>query len=73
MPDTIAIDVVSGPTEALRDLVEAFARLLPQLAPAAPLPTEAQLREIVAAPGTTLLVARDTARGGHIVGAPRSP
>jgi ribosomal protein S18 acetylase RimI-like enzyme len=51
-------------TEVDADLVEAFARLIPQLSTAPP-PQAAELREIVASPATTLLVAR---RDGAIVG-----
>ena len=40
------------------DLVSAFARLIPQLSSAGP-PTEAELAEIIAAPNTHLLAARD--------------
>ncbi|HEY5936604.1 MAG TPA: GNAT family N-acetyltransferase [Kofleriaceae bacterium] len=47
------------------ELVAAFARLVPQLSQASP-PGERELTEIVGAPGSTLLVARD---GGTIVGA----
>jgi ribosomal protein S18 acetylase RimI-like enzyme len=48
-----------------RELVEAFARLVPQLSQAPP-PGEPELTEIVGAPGSTLLVARIE---GTIVGA----
>jgi len=48
------------------DLVPAFARLLPQLAADARAPTRAELEEVIAAPGTTLLVARD--EQGQVVG-----
>lgn len=40
------------------ELLEAFARLVPQLSRSAPLPGEAELAEMVAAPGTRVLVAR---------------
>jgi ribosomal protein S18 acetylase RimI-like enzyme len=40
------------------DLVEAFERLIPQLSRSSPAPTEAELREMVDAPGTHVLVAR---------------
>jgi ribosomal protein S18 acetylase RimI-like enzyme len=46
------------------ELVEAFARLLPQLSKAPP-PDRAALETIVAQPGTRLLVARDA---GRIIG-----
>lgn len=48
------------------ELVEAMARLVPQLSRSAPLPTAAELAVIVASPATTVLVARDD--GGRIVG-----
>jgi ribosomal protein S18 acetylase RimI-like enzyme len=48
------------------ELVEAMARLVPQLSSSAPPPGIASLMEIVASPSTRLLVARDDA--GAIVG-----
>jgi ribosomal protein S18 acetylase RimI-like enzyme len=58
-----------APAGAVDDeLVEAFARLVPQLSSSAP-PTAAALREIVSAPSSVLLLARDSRRGGTIVGA----
>lgn len=45
--------------EATPEVVEAFARLVPQLSPSAPPPSPAELAEIVASPATVLLVARD--------------
>jgi ribosomal protein S18 acetylase RimI-like enzyme len=53
-------------THADDELVEAFARLLPQLSPDARLPGLAELMEVVADRNTTLLVARDEA--GAILG-----
>ncbi|MCU1353827.1 MAG: hypothetical protein JWM05_3036 [Acidimicrobiales bacterium] len=49
------------------ELVEAMARLMPQLSRSAPPPTAEELAEIVASPATHLLVARD--ERGAIVGA----
>ena len=49
------------------DVAEAFVRLTPQLSSSAPPPTEAQLREIVEQPGTTMFLARDD-DSGEIVG-----
>ena len=46
-------------TEASDELVEAFARLMPQLSPDREGPGPAELAEVIAAPGTVLLVARD--------------
>jgi ribosomal protein S18 acetylase RimI-like enzyme len=48
------------------ELLEALQRLLPQLSPGRQLPTTAELTEVMAAPGSTLLLARDEL--GHIVG-----
>jgi ribosomal protein S18 acetylase RimI-like enzyme len=48
------------------ELVRSLRRLLPQLSPSAPSPTEAGLREIVDSPATRLLVAR--AHDGAVVG-----
>jgi ribosomal protein S18 acetylase RimI-like enzyme len=48
------------------ELLEALQRLLPQLSPERPLPTTAELLELMAAHGSTLLLARDELR--HIVG-----
>jgi ribosomal protein S18 acetylase RimI-like enzyme len=61
-------------TEATPELVEALARLVPQLSRSSPPPTEAQLAEIVASPSSVLLVARlggegeQQGTGGSIVG-----
>ena len=48
-------------------LVEAFARLIPQLSATAPLPDEHRLRALVESPTTHLLIAEDEA-SGEIVG-----
>jgi ribosomal protein S18 acetylase RimI-like enzyme len=52
--------------EVSDELVEAAARLLPQLSRAAPAPTRAELEAIVSSPATALLLAR--AGNGEIVG-----
>lgn len=46
-------------TSASDELVAAMARLIPQLSPAAQVPTHAELAAVVAQPGTFLLLARD--------------
>lgn len=48
------------------DLVAAFGRLVPQLSRSSPPPTPEELGEMVAAPGTRLLLARDG--DGTVVG-----
>jgi ribosomal protein S18 acetylase RimI-like enzyme len=56
------IEIVS---EATPELVDAFARLVPQLSSSAPPPTAAELEEIATSPSTVLFIARE---GGTIVG-----
>lgn len=60
--------VVEAATKMDKDIVEAMARLLPQLSRSAPIPTPGQLQEILSSPSVILLLARDVARGGEIVG-----
>jgi ribosomal protein S18 acetylase RimI-like enzyme len=48
------------------ELVDAFATLIPQLSKSSPPPTEDEVREMVEAPGTHVLVARDD--DGRILG-----
>ncbi|HMK96481.1 MAG TPA: GNAT family N-acetyltransferase [Acidimicrobiales bacterium] len=50
------------------ELVEAVHRLLPQLSGSAPLPSGAEIGEIVSSPATTLFVARDGGPAGPIIG-----
>ena len=52
--------------EVTPELVDAFARLIPQLSRSSPPPGKEELEELVAAPGTSLLVARD--EQGAVVG-----
>jgi ribosomal protein S18 acetylase RimI-like enzyme len=65
---------VEEATEATPELVEAFARLAPQLSSSSPPPSAEQLAEVVASPATVLLVARlggegeQEGQGGGIVG-----
>jgi ribosomal protein S18 acetylase RimI-like enzyme len=49
-------------TELTEELVEAFARLVPQLSERAPAPTSDELSAIVQSPSTRVLVARDEER-----------
>jgi len=58
--------VIEEAVEVTPAVVDAFRRLVPQLSSSAPPPTPEELGEMVAAPGTTVLVARD---GETIVGA----
>ncbi len=65
---------VEEATEATPELVEAVARLVPQLSSSSPPPTAEQLAAVVASPATTLFVARlggegaAQGEGGDIVG-----
>ncbi len=61
----MAEPVIEIAQEATPELVEAMARLLPQLSSSAPAPTAAELDEIATSPATVLLVAR---LDGRIVG-----
>ncbi len=60
--DVAAVDHVDA------ELADAFGRLLPQLSENAEIPTPELIREIVDAPSSTVLIARDTRAGGRIVG-----
>ena len=62
------VDVVQALT-VTPALVEAFARLVPQLSSSSPPPTEAELAEIVSSPAIVLLIAQDPDRDHSIVGA----
>jgi ribosomal protein S18 acetylase RimI-like enzyme len=62
---------VSLAEEVTSELVEAFARLLPQLSPNAARLSAAELGEMIRAPGTYLLLARERPsdrQGGTILG-----
>lgn len=60
----VAVEEAHGVTP---ELLDAFARLVPQLSRSAPVPGEAELAEMVSAPGTRVLMAR--LDNGPIVGA----
>jgi ribosomal protein S18 acetylase RimI-like enzyme len=62
-----AVQVLTVST-ATPELVEAFARLLPQLSTSAPAPTLEFLASVIAAPSNTVLIARDPLAGGKVVG-----
>ena len=53
---------------ATQEVIDAFARLLPQLSSSANALTRETLTEIIAAPHNTVLLARDPSSGGQIVG-----
>jgi ribosomal protein S18 acetylase RimI-like enzyme len=56
--DGVTVDVA---TEATPALVEAFARLVPQLSSSSPPPTAAEVAEMVMSPASDVLVATDAA------------
>ena len=59
---------VSEQTAFASDLREAFDRLVPQLSSSNPPPTDDALRHIIDSPASILLVARDDAEGGRVLG-----
>jgi ribosomal protein S18 acetylase RimI-like enzyme len=59
IPEPAGDVVVAECTEVDDELVEAFARLIPQLSSSSPAPSGQALSEIVASPACHLLVARD--------------
>jgi ribosomal protein S18 acetylase RimI-like enzyme len=60
---SVAVTVAEGVTD---EIVEAFARLIPQLSTSDPAPTRAELETLVAHEASHLLMARDET--GHIIG-----
>lgn len=70
MPDDLSAEeiVVSQADTVTAELVDAFARLIPQLSRSSPPPTEEEVAEMVSAPGTVVLVARSRGGEGPIVG-----
>lgn len=61
-PQEISVEPATGVTE---ELVDAFARLIPQLSSSSPPPTADDLRAIIEAPDSVLFIAR---AGDRIVG-----
>jgi ribosomal protein S18 acetylase RimI-like enzyme len=68
MPDHSPSIEVTVATEVTDEIVAAFARLLPQLSSSAKPLDKSALAAIVAAPSTLVLLARDAAKGGDIIG-----
>lgn len=66
MTDAIAIDAA---TTIDQEIADAMARLLPQLTPSVNLPGVVQLQQVASSPNATLLLARDQAHQGQVVGA----
>ena len=61
----ITVNAASGVDD---ELIAAFNRLIPQLSRSAAVPTPDAIREIVEAPASTVLIARDGRNHGRIVG-----
>ena len=59
---TVSIEVAS---EATDELVDAFARLVPQLSSSSPPPTKEELAAVIGDAGNTVFIARD---GGTVIG-----
>ncbi len=59
---------IQAVTEVTEEVVDAFARLIPQLSASTVPPGQQELTQIVSSPATILLVARDSEQGGQIVG-----
>jgi ribosomal protein S18 acetylase RimI-like enzyme len=63
------VDVTVEEVTALTpEVLAGVQRLVPQISRSAPVPTEAEVAEIVGSPATVLLVARDGGGAGAIVG-----
>ena len=62
-----SVEVVVA-TEATDEMVAAFARLLPQLSSSATPFDKSTLAEIISAPSSSVLLARDTSSGREIIG-----
>ncbi len=69
MTDALAAVEVTIVLEATQEIVTAFGQLLPQLSSSAKGITREALAEIIASPSNTLLLARDRANKGKIIGA----
>jgi len=63
----MSVEIVEA-AEVTPELVAAFERLVPQLSRSNPPPSARELNEMVASPASIVLLARDPAQGGAIVG-----
>ena len=55
-------------TVVTEEIVEAFARLIPQLSSSSPAPSQEKIQQIASAEACTLFIARDPQAGGRILG-----
>jgi ribosomal protein S18 acetylase RimI-like enzyme len=66
--DAVVPVEVGEATEVTSELVDAFARLIPQLSSSNPPPAAGALREMILSPASVVLIARDPERDREIVG-----
>lgn len=64
----VEVREVAGAVGVTPEVVEAFARLIPQLSKSNPPPSAEELAAIAASEASVLLIARDPERSGEIVG-----
>jgi ribosomal protein S18 acetylase RimI-like enzyme len=64
----VEVSEVVGADGVTPEVVEAFARLIPQLSKSNPAPTAGELAAMAGSEASVLLIARDPDRGGGIVG-----
>ena len=64
----VEVSEVAGAEAVTAEVVEAFARLIPQLSKSNPPPTADELAAIASSDASILLIARDPDRDGEIVG-----
>ena len=64
----VEVSEVAGADAVTAEVVEAFARLIPQLSRSNPPPSAEELVAMAGSEASVLLVARDPERGGEIVG-----
>ena len=64
----VEVSEVAGADAVTAEVVEAFARLIPQLSRSNPPPSAEELVAMAGSEASVLLIARDPERGGEIVG-----
>jgi len=64
----VEVSEIAGADAVTAEVVEAFARLIPQLSRSNPSPSAEELVAMAGSEASVLLIARDPERGGEIVG-----
>jgi len=64
----VEVSEIAGADAVTAEVVEAFARLIPQLSRSNPPPSAEELAAMAGSEASVLLIARDPERGGEIVG-----